>query len=97
MRDLFYLWKSIYNFILMVINHKNIVSEKRFWIDKPLGRTAKLAPFFMGYFEISAPQERSKSNRVLFNMELKFRATDNLRTRPVIARATLHACLDWDK
>lgn len=53
--------------------------------------------FFMGYFEISASQERSQNNRVLFNIAAKYRATDSLRTRPVIARANSYAFTGWDK
>jgi len=50
-----------------------------------------------GYFEISDSLLRSENNRVLFNINEKFRASDNLNTRPVTAKANIDACLDWDK
>jgi hypothetical protein len=51
----------------------------------------------LGYFEISDTKKRFKNNRVYVNTFEKFRASDSLNTRPVIARANKRACLDWDK
>ena len=47
--------------------------------------------FPKGYFEISDSFLRRENNRVLFHMTEKFRASDNLNTRPVIAKANSHA------
>ena len=44
---------------------------ERIFKDDSLGFCRDAAPFFMGYIESCAPQERSESNRVNYNITSK--------------------------
>ena len=71
--------------------------QKGFWSNPEVFFCLKIQFFLDGYFESSVSMERSKNNRVQFNITSKYRASDRLNTRPEIPRGKSYAFTGWDK